>query len=109
VEHLYILENKEWGQEDHNTETGQWLELFHPFTAVKNLYLFSGFSPYIVFALQELVGERVADVLPSLQTLFIEGTLQTRLVQESIGQFAAARKYAGYPIAVSRWVRDNDD
>jgi hypothetical protein len=109
VERLYILENKKRGGEDHNTETGQWLELFHPFTAVKNLYLFSGFSPRIALALRELVGERVTEVLPALQTLFIEGTLRPGLVQESIGQFVATRKHAGYPIAISRWVRDADD
>jgi hypothetical protein len=48
-----------------------WLQLFLPFTAVKNLYLSKEFAPGIVAALQELVGG-IAEVLPSLQSIFVE-------------------------------------
>ena len=86
-------------------ENSQWLELLHPFTAVKDLYISQEFTPRIAPALQELVGERVTEVLPALQTLFLEEPLPSGPVQETIGQFVAARQLAGHPIAVSRWER----
>jgi hypothetical protein len=56
-------------------ENGRWLELFHPCTAVKDLYVSSGFTPRVVPSLQELIGVTVIEVLPALQTLFFERTL----------------------------------
>ena len=104
VERLYIIQDRtfplHW-QDD--VESSQWLELFHPFTAAKDLYISSEFTPRIAPALQELVGERVTEVLPALQSLFLEDLLPPGPVQESIGQFVAARQLASHPIAVSRW------
>jgi hypothetical protein len=40
---------------------------------VKNLYLSKEFAPGIAAALQELVGARITEVLPSLQNIFVEG------------------------------------
>jgi hypothetical protein len=105
VEHLYIRSGSwplHW-QDD--IENSQWLEFLHPFTAVKRLYIPREFTRFIVPALQELVGERVTEVLPSLQTLFLEETHPSGLVRQTIGNFVAARQLANYPIAVSRWER----
>jgi hypothetical protein len=49
-------------------ENTLWLRLLLPFIAVKNLYLFKEFVPGIAAAVQELVGSRMAGVLPYLQT-----------------------------------------
>jgi hypothetical protein len=104
VEHLFIHEQKyvslSW-QED--IETSQWLELLHPFTAVKDLYISREFTPRITPTLQDLVGGRVTEVLPALQTLFLEDTLPSG-VQETIDKFVAARELAGHRIAVSHWI-----
>jgi hypothetical protein len=54
-------------------ENGLWLELLHPFTAVKNLYLSEKFATRIAPALQELVGDRTTEVLPALQIIFWRG------------------------------------
>ena len=66
VEHLYILETGfsqlHW-QDD--IEIIQWLELLHPFTTAKDLYISSKFTPRIASALKE--------VLPSLQNFFFGG------------------------------------
>lgn len=86
-------------------EKSQWLELFHPFTAVKGLYISQEFAPLIVPAVQELVGERVTEVLPSLQTLFLEETHASGPFQETIGNFVSARQHTKHPIVVSRWER----
>ena len=109
VEHLYIVEDDSsllcW---DDDIENSQWLELLHLFIAVKDLYLSSKITPRIVPALQELVGERETEVLPALQTLFLEETLpsESEPVQESIGQYVAAQQVSSHPITVSRWKWD---
>jgi hypothetical protein len=103
VEHLYILEVGFCDWQD-DVENSQWLELLRPFTAVKYLYLSRRFVRRIAPALQELVGERVTEVLPALQTLFLEETHSSGPVQ-GIGQFVAARQLSSHPIAVSRWER----
>ena len=103
VEHLYIHGETDaslsW-QED--IETSQWLELLHPFIAVKDLYISQKFTPRIAPTLQDLVGGRVTEVLPALQTLFLVETLPSG-VQETIDKFVAARELAGHSIAVSHW------
>ena len=91
-----------------NIENNQWLALLHPFTAVKNLYVSKEFVPGITAALQELIRERVTDVLPNLQNLFLEGLRRSGPVQRSIGLFAFARQLLGHPIAVSLWTKDAD-
>jgi hypothetical protein len=83
----------------------QWPEIFHPFTGVTNFYVCKEFAQCIALALQELVGERVTDTLPALQTLFLEELQPSGPVQEAIGQFFAARKLLGHPGAVSHWNR----
>ena len=80
-----------------------WLELLHPFFAVKNLYICKTFAPHIVPALQELVGVRTTEVLPTLQNIFLEELQASGHVLEGIRQFVAARQVTGHPIAVSRW------
>ena len=101
LEHLYILDYRSDWQDD--IENSQWLELLHPFTVVKDFYISSTFIPRIAPALQELVGERVIEVLPALDTLFLGEPLPSESVLESIWKFVAARELAGHPLSVFRW------
>jgi hypothetical protein len=104
VEDLYI-EHK-YSQlvwKDDAIENSLWLELLFPFTAVENLYLSKEFAPGIAATLQELIGARITEVLPSLQNIFVEGPEPLRPLQENIGQFVAARQLSGRPIAISVW------
>jgi hypothetical protein len=80
----------------------QWLELLRPFTAVKSLSLSEEFQPNMASALQELVGDRTTEVLPSLQEIVLEaeGIGPSRADLKAIGKFAAARQLSGHPIAV---------
>ena len=112
IERLYIQSKSRRLQDD--IENSQWLELFQPFTAVKDLHISLEFTPSITTALQELVGDRVTEMLPALQTVFFEEPRPSGPVLEAIGQFGVARQLAGRPIAVSRWEREtryetNDD
>ena len=106
VEHLYIKScwSLLYWQED-IVENSRWLDLLRPFSAVNCLYISWEFVPRIAPALEELVGERVTEVLPALQTLFLEET-NSGPVQEAIGKFVAARQIASHPIAVSRQMGD---
>ena len=76
--------------------------------AVKALYVSEEFTPRIAPALQELVGERVTEVLPALKTLFLRDLFLSGPVQDAFDQFVAARELAGHPVSVSRW-RWKDD
>jgi hypothetical protein len=104
VEHLYICEDRYWPprwQDD--TECTQWLELLHPFAAVKNLYLSTEVAQHIAPSLRQLVGERVVEVLPALQSVFLEGLQETI---DLLGPFLFARQIVGQRIAVSHWDRE---
>jgi hypothetical protein len=88
------------GQDD--IENTQWLDFLRPFTKVKNLHLSKQVAPCVAPALKELTGERVTEVLPALQNVFLDGFEVSRPVEEAIEQFSAARQLSGCPIAIHR-------
>jgi hypothetical protein len=103
VEHLYIFENRFllFSPHSQDNENTQWLELFHPFTSVKNLYLSKDLAPRIVPMLQDLVGERVTEVFPALQNICSPDLhLLTGPVQEAVQRFVIARRLSGYPVTL---------
>jgi hypothetical protein len=110
VERLIIREDEyrrpSW-QDD--IEDSQWLEVLHPFTALKDLHVSREFLPRIAPAFQELAGERVTEVLPALQCLFLEDLPPSGPVREAVEMFVAARQLAGHPIAVSHWDREQNE
>ena len=101
VEHRYL--RLFW--KNNVIENSLWLQLFLPFTAVKNLYLSRVFAPGIAAALQELVGGRITEVLPNLENVFVEGLGPSGPFQKSIGQFVTARQLSDHPITISVWDR----
>lgn len=104
VERLYISDTvdpqPDW---EDDIESDQWLEALRPFTAVRDLYLSREFAPRIASTLQELAGESVTEVFPTLQNIFLEELHLSGTVQEAVGQFVAARQLVNHPIAVSHW------
>ena len=88
-----------------NAENTRWLELFRPFTSVKNLFLSKDFAPRIAPALQRLVGEGATEVLPTLENVFVEEFQPSGHVHEAIEQFVAERQLSARPIVVSSWDR----
>jgi hypothetical protein len=87
VQDLYLCENAgsqlNW---DYPMESKEWLELLKPFTSVKNLYLSDGLRQGIAPALRLLVGDRVTEVLPTLESIFLGGPQPSGLYKEGIGQ-----------------------
>ncbi|KAH9972616.1 hypothetical protein BGW80DRAFT_361082 [Lactifluus volemus] len=58
---------------DHNDifmDNTEWLELFHPFSAVRTLRLSGDVESHVVSSLQQLTVESIAKVLPNLQNLY---------------------------------------
>ena len=100
LENLYIYENTLRQHWQDNTENALWLELLHPFTSVRNLYLSEHIAQRIVPALQDLVGSRATEVLPTLQNIFLEGQ-PSGPVQEGIQHVVTVRQATGHPITVS--------
>ena len=86
-------------------EDSEWLDLLHPFTAVKNLYLSRQFAPRVAPALQELTGERTTEVLPALQNIFLQGFQPSEPVQGGIARFISARQLTNQPVVISVWDR----
>jgi hypothetical protein len=112
LEDLYIYDHLHWRPDwKDDIENGLWLQLLHPFTAVKNLYLSEQFALRIGPALQELVEGRTTEVLPALQNIFLDGleSSGSANVQEGIGKLVAARQVASLPIAVSSWANFDRD
>jgi hypothetical protein len=110
LEDLYIFENRgyppRW-QDDVESLNTLWLDVLRSFVTVKNLYLSEDFVPRIVPALQELVGGRTREVLPTLENIFLEGLQPAGPLHEDIERFVAARRLTSHPVAVSRWDGDS--
>jgi hypothetical protein len=82
-------------------EITQWMELLHPFIAVKDLVLDQPVVLSVASALQELVGERVTEILPALQNIFLKGFQSSGApAPEGITKFIAALQLSGRPVIV---------
>jgi hypothetical protein len=68
-----MMSERPWPQDwKYNIDYGQWLELLHSFSAVKNLYLSKELAPCVVSALEELVGARTTEAFPTLQKILLD-------------------------------------
>ena len=108
VNRLYIYDPssyKLWAYKSNDIDDILWLEIFHPFTGVNNLYISNTFASSIARALQELVGGRTMEVLPNLQSIFLAVYKPSEPIPEGIQNFVAARQLSGHPITVSIWER----
>jgi hypothetical protein len=94
----YQYSPPDWQDDIENT---QWLELFQSFTTVKDLHISKQVASCVAPALQdsEFVGERVVDLLPALQNLFVIWPQPSGPIH-GIEQFIAARELSGYPVAL---------
>ncbi len=102
VEDLYICENPGF-QPNWNSpiESEKWLELLKPFVSVKNLYLSDDLGRRIAPALKLLIGDRITEVLPALENIFLEGLQPSSPYKERIRQFISLTHrpnfYSRYP------------
>ncbi len=104
LEDLYISEIRDWGRHWlDDVENTLWLDLLRSFVAVKNLYLSGECISRIAPALQELVGGRTTEVLPTLENIFLEGFQTYGLLHGDIEKFVATRQLTSHPVTVSGW------
>ena len=106
LEGLYIFEDQNAPRWQDDIENTLWLALLRPFAAVKSLYLCEKIIPHIAPALQELVGDRTTEVLPTLENIFLETLQPPGPLQGGIEKFVAVRQLTSHPVAVSRWDMD---
>ena len=98
----YYLRHSFWQDDLDGTP---WLELFRPFTGVRTLRISRYLKSSIVHTLQELTGERAIEVLPALNSLYLEHYQASEPEQKAIEPFIAARQYSDHPVAVHLWER----
>jgi len=87
---------------DENSDV-QWLKMLQPFTAVKELRIDTHAALHLARTLQELAGERAAEVLPTLQDIFIREHHLLGAAREAMRPFITARQLSGHPVTVHRW------
>jgi hypothetical protein len=103
LEDLYIVEECPPPRWQDDVENSLWLDLLRPFVTVKNLYLSDQFVPRIAPALQELVGGRTTEVLPTLENIFSRVFQPSGPIHKGVERFVAARRLTSHPVAVSLW------
>lgn len=93
VGHLSIDEDDLQPGWQHDMDDADWLEVLRPFTAVKMLHGTEQLAGHIALALNDVNGEMIADVLPALDSLWLDDQ-QVR----SVEQFLAVRRVSGHPV-----------
>jgi len=81
----------------------QWLELLCLFNTMKKLFLSKYVAPRVAQALRGLPAERVSEVLPALENVFISELEPFGPVNEAISKFADARQLSGHPVSIHGW------
>ena len=81
----------------------KWLGLLRLFNTVQGLYLSTYVAPRVAQALKGLPAERVMEVLPVLENVFISRLKSLGHVKEAIFEFADARQLSGYPVFIGDW------
>ena len=100
VEDLFI--EQQYSQmvwENDVIEKTLWLQILLPFTAVRILHISEELAPGIAAALRGLVGARIAEVLPNLKTILVDGFGPSEHFLKNIGQFAIERELFAPPVS----------
>jgi hypothetical protein len=93
VGHLSIDEDDLQPGWHHDMDDAEWLELLRPFTVVKMLHASEQLAKQIALALDGVTGDMVAEVLPSLNSLWLDDQQVT-----SVEQFLVVRRVSGHPV-----------
>jgi hypothetical protein len=83
-------------------DEAQWLELFHPFTAVRslNISISQAMQSHVVSALRGLSGELALQVLPALEELCVPGYQESGSERHDMWPFIIARRSSDHPVVV---------
>ena len=87
-----------------------WLEIFRPFITVKDLYISKQLRQQIAPAMRALSSEAAADILPELDTIFLEKLHRYGRAQLSIiDTLIASRLLFGHPISIKQCTASDFD
>jgi len=102
LEHLYIHGHGSFPLDCRqlSPENVRWLEILHPFTSVKKVYLSEKPALRVARALQGLSGEKVASMLPALQSISFIGHEPSGATLDAIGNFVATLQLSGRSVSV---------
>ena len=73
----------------------EWLHLLHPFSAIRTLHVSGKFAGHFALSLEGVNGEMVAEVLPVLDLIYLDGQPVS-----SVEKFLAARWLSAHPVTV---------
>ncbi|KAH9170328.1 hypothetical protein EDB89DRAFT_2230743 [Lactarius sanguifluus] len=84
-------------KENRQLEDVDWLRLLHQFSTIQTLHVPQKFAEHVALALEDITGrgEMVAEVLPTLDLIYLEGQPSS-----SIEKFVAARCCSGRPVTI---------
>ena len=100
-ESLYIRIPLEYMWEDvMDDPDDRWLDLLRAFSTVKHLHLSRTAASRVAQALRRLPLERVTEVLPALEIVFLSGPEHFGSVMEALTEFADARQVSGHPVSI---------
>jgi hypothetical protein len=88
-----------------------WLELLNPFVSVKSLYIVDRLAGLVLSSvLKYITGERVTEVLPALQNLFIRDlSQQEEFVENTLTSFVSVRQLYDRPIVIQHLGREDQE
>jgi len=81
----------------------RWLQLLQLFNSVKDFRLSKTIALRVAKALGGLPVERVSEVLPALEAVFISRLESFAPMKDAISEFAAARQHSGHPVSFCNW------
>lgn len=93
VGHLSIDEDDLQPNWQDDMDDTDWLELLRPFTSVRMLHGSEQLAGHIALALDDVNGEMVTEVLPALDSLWLDDQ-----PVRSVEQFIAVRRLSGHPV-----------
>jgi hypothetical protein len=78
-----------------------WLDLLRPFVVVETLLVSRQLAGHVALAFQQVTGETVAELLPALHLLCLEGQLDG-----SVGKFTAVRRHFCRTVTIASTLSD---
>ena len=99
VDSLFIFASHNHpGWEDDTIDRTEWLAFFRSFPIVKTLHVSGGLAGQFARALEDVPGEAVTEVLPSLHRLLFDNDKEW--VMKHTEQFASLRQRYGRPVTI---------
>ena len=107
VDFLYISVSDDYPGWHDDIDSAEWLGFFRLLPTVKTLHIYEKFAAQVARALEDIPGEIVTEVLPSLHTLILRTWNEEELI--SAERFASLRQLNGRPVTIRNHVLDQTE